>query len=102
MEIAARRRKVDERTFLLLLDDIWFRVEVEVLPETRVIEDVVDGKLRRRRASESRYDVVLKRSISRTADADLERCKHLYGSTDLHAVSKRQISTREIRVYGLR
>src|SRR5579863_6940475 len=43
-KIATRRRVVDERTLLLLLDDVWFRVEVDVLPKERSVEDVFDGK----------------------------------------------------------
>jgi hypothetical protein len=102
LEIASRRRVVDERTMLLLLDEVWFLVEVDVLPKERLIEAVVDGRPHRRAQIESRYDVVLRRSISRAKMADLEQCKYLYGSGDLYAVSKRQISTREIKAYRLR
>jgi hypothetical protein len=102
LEIATRRRIVDERTQLLLLDNVWFRVEVDVLPKERLVEVVVDGQPHRRAQVESRYDVVLRRSISRVKMADLEQCKHLYGSADHYAVSKLQISTREIKAYRLR
>jgi hypothetical protein len=51
---------------------------------------------------EPRYDVVLRKRISRAVRGDLRQCKELYGSTDLYAVSKRQISTREIRAHQLR
>jgi hypothetical protein len=102
LEIAARRRVVDERTLLLLLDDLWFRVEVEVLPKERRIEGRVDGKPHRRMAAESRHDVVLRRHVSRAIETDVQICKHLYGSGELYAVSKRQISTREIKGYRLR
>jgi hypothetical protein len=101
-EVASRRRVVDERTLLLLLEGIWYRVEVGVLPTERVVEDVIDGKTHRRVLVEPRYDVVLRKPISRAVQADLRRCKELYGSTDLYAVSKRQISTREIKVHQLR
>jgi hypothetical protein len=50
----------------------------------------------------SKYDVVLRRNISRAVLADRRRCEHLYGSGDLYAVSKRQISTREINAHRLR
>lgn len=100
--IAARRRTLDERTLLLLLDDVWFRVEVDVLPNNRYIEKVTDGGTRRHVVAESRYDVVLRRHISRVMNGELRQCKRLYGSDDLYAVSKRQISTREIKVHGLR
>jgi hypothetical protein len=102
VEIATRRRVVDERTFLLLLDGFWFRVDVDVLPKERFTENVVDGKPHRQMIAEPRYDVVLRRNISRTMRADLQQCEHLYGSKDLYAVSKRQISTREIKAHRLR
>jgi hypothetical protein len=101
-EIAARRRTLSERTFLLLLDDVWFRVEADVLPNSRYIEKVVDGRTRQCVVAEPRYDVVLRRHISRAMSNELRQCKRLYGSNDLYAVSKRQISTREIKAHGLR
>jgi hypothetical protein len=101
-QIAIRRRAVDERTFLLLLDDIWFRVETDVLPSERLVESVVDGKPHRRMAADFRYDVVLRRHISWTISSDRQQCEHLYGSRDLYAVSKRQIPTREIKAHRLR
>jgi hypothetical protein len=101
-EVAGRRRVVDERTLLLLLEGIWFRVEVGVLPKERVVQNLVDGKLHRRVIAEPRYDVVLRKTVSRAAHADLRQCEQLYGSRDLYAVGKRQISTREIKAYQLR
>jgi len=101
-EIAMRRRVVDERTVLLLLDDVWFRVEFDLLPKERLVESVVDGKPHRRTTAESRYDVVLRRNISRAILADRQQCEHLYGSGDLYAVNKRQISIGEIRAHRLR
>jgi hypothetical protein len=102
LEIAARRRVVDARTMLLLLDGVWFRVEVEALPKERLVEGDVNAQPRRRSTVEPRYDAVLRRQISRANSADLEQCKYMYGSADLYAVSKRQISTREIKSYCLR
>jgi hypothetical protein len=101
-EIAMRRRAVDARTLLLLLDGAWFRVEVDLLPKERLVESVVDGKPHSRTMAESRYDVVLRRNISRANLADRRQCEHQYGSGDLYAVSKRQISTREIKAHHLR
>jgi hypothetical protein len=101
-EIASRRRVVDERTLLLLLDDVWFRVEVDVLPKERLVERVVDGQLHRHMAVESRYDAVLRQTLSRAVRDDLQKCEYLYGSSDLYAVSKRQISSREIKAHCLR
>ena len=102
VEIAARRRIVDERTLVLLLEGIWYRVEVAVLPKERVIEDIIDGKKNRRVVAEWRYDVVLRRSVSREASADLRRSGQLYGPGGLYAVGKRQLSSREIKALRLR
>ena len=101
-EIAARRRIVDKRTVFLLLDDVWYRVEVDTLPQTCVVYHVIDGKSRRQVVTETRYDVVLRRNVSRAVDADVQRCKYLYGSGDFYAVSKRQLSTREIKAHQVR
>jgi hypothetical protein len=100
-ETDSRRRIVDEKTLFLRLEDIWFRVEVGVLPKERVVEDVIAGKKRRRVVAEWRYDVVLRKSVSREASADLRQCERLYGSGDLYAVSKRQLSSREIKAQRL-
>jgi hypothetical protein len=54
---------VGEKTLLLLLENIWYRVEVAVLPKGRLIEDVIDGKKGRRVSAEWRYDVVLRKSV---------------------------------------
>ena len=101
-EIAARRRIVDERSVLLLLDDVWYLVEVAMMPQTRVVQNITDGKPRRQTTAEPRYDAVLRRNVSRVVDGDLRECNHLYGSSDLYAVSKRQLSKREIKAHLLR
>jgi hypothetical protein len=101
-EITARRRTLDGRTLLLLLDDVWFRIEVDVLPDNQHIEKVIDGRTWRRVVAETRYDVVLRRNVSRAMSDELGRCKRLYGSDDLYAVGKRQVSTREIKAHRLR
>jgi hypothetical protein len=100
-EIEARRRVVDDRTLLLRLNGEWFRVVVDVLQNARVVETIVDGKRRKHVSSESRYDVVLRQSTSRGMRADSERYR-LYGSRDLYAVGKRQLSKRELKAHGLR
>jgi hypothetical protein len=88
--MSARRRVVDEPVLLLLLQGIWSRVEVGSLPNARVTEEIVDGKTRRHATTEWRYDLKLRKSISRAA-ADLRECKRLDGSDTLYAVSKRQL-----------
>lgn len=82
--IERRRRVVDEHTLLLLLDDVWYRVGVEALP------------------AEPRHDVVLHRQLSSAKLDDRKKCERLYGSPALYAVSKRQLSRREIKAHRLR
>jgi hypothetical protein len=92
---------VDDRTLLLRLNGEWFRVVVDVLPNARFVETIVDGKRRKHISSASRYDAVLRQITSRGMRADSERYG-LYGSRDLYAVSKRQLSKRELKAHGLR
>jgi len=101
-EIAAGRRNVDERTLLLRVEGIWYRVELGVLPKERIVASVIDSTRRRRMFAEPRYDVVLRRAVSRSVQADLRQCKQLYGSMDFYAQNKRQLSSREIKEHQLR
>jgi hypothetical protein len=101
-EIESRRRVVDERTLLLLLDGVWYRIGLELLPKQTCVQRLVDGHLQKYVMSEPRFDVVLRRIISRTLHPASEHCDEVYGSSELYAASKRQISAREIRAHGLR
>jgi hypothetical protein len=101
-EIDARRRVLDLRTLLLLVDDVWFCVEVDELPQRYCVEKIIDGKPHRHVLAEGRYDVILRRRISRAMSDELRQCKYLYGSDEVYAVSKRQISKREMRRHQLR
>jgi hypothetical protein len=101
-EVTAHRRTVDERTLLLLVEGIWYLVELGVLPKERIVASVVDSTRRRRTFAEPRYDVVLRRAVSRSVQADLRQCKQLYGSMDFYAQNKRQLSSREIKQHQLR
>jgi hypothetical protein len=101
-EIASRRRIVDGRTVLLLLDEVWYRVEVARLPEARFVQRVVGGNGRRELVAEPRYDVVRRRNVSRGDRDSEQQSNRLYGSAGLYAISKRQMATREIKAYQLR
>jgi hypothetical protein len=101
-EIDSRRRIIDERAQLLRLNEVWFRVEVAPLPEKRVVEVTVDGALRKRTTADSRFDVVMRRSTSLAAQADGQERARLYGSHEIYAASKRQLSRQELKAHGLR
>jgi hypothetical protein len=99
-EIHSRRRVIKEGTLLLLLDGLWFEIQVAALPAVQIAETVVQGRVRRSRVAERRFDVVLK--IRTALDEDGAHRRHLYGSPSVYAVSKRQLSRKELRAYGLR
>jgi hypothetical protein len=100
-EIDARRRVLDERRQLHLLRGEWFEVLLEPLPEERVLERNVNGRLIRKRVAEPRFDIVLKRSTSRVQHGDADERAALYGSMTLYAAAKRQLSRREKGAHGL-
>lgn len=99
-EIRLRRRVIDSRTQLLLLEGAWFAVHVESLPAVQIVETVVEGCVCRKRMADRCFDVVMKQKTSLEEHAD-ERM-HLYGSRFVYAVAKRQLSRREIKAHDLR
>ncbi|HEY4210284.1 MAG TPA: hypothetical protein VGM84_02280 [Steroidobacteraceae bacterium] len=88
-EIAARRRIVNERTLLLRIDGIWFRVEVAPLPDGRTC-----------RGGQIPFDAVLKRPIIHPQQ-DADRLAYLYGSETVYGLSKRQAGRRELFANGI-
>ena len=99
-QLVARRRILNDRTVLLRLDDLWFEITLAELPTGRVVERRVGGQCKKKIVYDARYDVVLRRAISLYSDAQ-ER-ERVYGSSSLYAVSKRQLSKREMKAHGLR
>lgn len=108
-EIDARRRILDEHTQLLKLENAWFTVSVEPLPSGK-IPMISSREMRQGEIPEYRLDVVMRELASRTderatsgaADGRWRKRLWLYGSGDLYATCKRQLSKREIRAFGLR
>jgi hypothetical protein len=88
-EIATRRRAINERTLLLRIDGIWYRVEVAPLPDVRTC-----------RQGQIPFDAVLKRPIIHPQQ-DADRLKYLYGSEWVYGVSKRQAGRRELSANGI-
>jgi hypothetical protein len=99
-QLVARRRILNDRTVLLRIEDLWFEVTLAELPAGRTLEQRVGGECKRKVVFERRYDVVLRREIQRYQESD-ER-ERVYGSSNLYAVSKRQLSKREMKAHGLR
>ncbi|HKQ16287.1 MAG TPA: hypothetical protein VJT80_22900 [Steroidobacteraceae bacterium] len=87
-KIDARRRTLDEFTQLHLLDGEWYEVRLARLPT-------------RARGDAQLFDVITKRVVPREISDGREERARQYGSHDLYAVSKRQLSKREKKSYGL-
>lgn len=81
-EVDARRRVLDERRLLLQLNELWFEVTLAEL------------------LGEPRYDVVLRREIS-NVNSEAQKRSLVYGSSELYAASKRQLSKRELKIHEL-
>ena len=88
-EIAARRRVVDERTLLLRIDGIWYRVEIAPLPPILTF-----------RQGEIPFDAVLKRPLIHPHQ-EAARLEYFYGSAKVYGASKRQIGRRELSLNGI-
>jgi hypothetical protein len=91
---------VDDQTVLLLLDGLWFSVKVEALPGAHRNYKMENGRQTWSLTAESRYDIILRRKISQAESEGSQACEQLYGSL-VYAVSKRQLSKREMRAHGL-
>lgn len=108
-ETEARRRILDEHTQLLKLEDAWFRVHVEPLPEAKV-PMTCNGKVRQHATPDYRFDVVTREPASQADRRGASALAHdrwrkrlwIYGSGELYGTRKRQLSKREIKTYGLR
>jgi len=106
-EIAARRRVIDDTMQLMLLEGQWYEVRLARLPPLYVVEKVIDGKVWRSWKSDGVYDVVLRCTVRRHDHEHTDRQHFLYGgpnphsARDVYAVSKRQLSRREMLGAGL-
>lgn len=99
--IAARRRRIDAHTALMLIEGQWYEVKLAIMPAPQEVEYVNEGKLHRRSRVESVFDAVLKRKVNRREYCDLTERRELYGGDYIYAVSKRQLSRREIVAHEL-
>jgi len=88
-EIAARRRVIGERTLLLRIGWIWYRVEIAPLPDVTTC-----------RQREIPFDAVLRRPIFHPHQ-EVERLEYWYGSKGVYGVSKQQAGRRELSAKGV-
>lgn len=98
-EQAARRRVLNERELLLLIEGIWYRVELAPLPSCTYREVHDRGRTRTITECEMRWDVVRKTTVAAGEKAD--QAYDLYGRWGVYAATKRQLGQRELRKHGL-
>ncbi|HEY4371180.1 MAG TPA: hypothetical protein VGN52_04625 [Burkholderiales bacterium] len=104
LELTARRRILGDRQQLHCIDGLWYLVGLDTLPECKVTVVREEGKIREVVERQTRWDVFLKKPLSALDDAG--RYSHApmatYGRHGVYAVSKRQLSERELRRHGLK
>jgi hypothetical protein len=84
----------------------WFLVRLEPVPALRIEVRLIDGERRHVKVLDSRWDCLIKghvrgRDYPRWPPVDIERW-YPYRYRGMYAASKRQLSSRELRRYGLR
>lgn len=99
-EIARRRRPLGNGLWHMRLEGEWYEVRLAPLPELQEIEVVNHGQIRLRRKTPVVFDLVLKRNVGAGTGSG-DQLKKLYGSPHLYAVSRRQLSKREMAEHGL-
>ena len=98
-ETNARRRIIDDVTQLHLIDGEWYEIRFAPLPPGEWKNVVVRGRTVYKYVAEARYDVVRK---CMTSDGEgRDQRASLYGVRLLYATTKRQLSHREKKSYGL-
>jgi hypothetical protein len=98
---ASRRRHLGDGRWHLKIDGEWYEVELRPLPPYEVVEVDAHGRIGRRRQSPTVFDIILKQRVGRDIDAGRAQREALYGSDNFYAVSRRQLSKREIAEYAL-
>lgn len=101
---SAIRRDLTETTQLHCLDGIWDHVELATLPLPQEIVQSDSG--RKRQVQKWVWDAARKSMVSREhgtrpAPNGQPSSEKMYGRSDMYAVSKRQLSSRELADHGL-
>lgn len=92
----AEYRDINEQEQLRCIDGIWYHVKLGVLPDAKVRNKHVDGKLTKELVYDACWDVVRKEWVSRKRGNQA-----MYGHPYQYAVSKRQLNSHELKKYGL-
>ncbi len=105
-ELDKRMRILSPQEELHRLGGLWFLVRLKPVPAMRIEVRLVAGERRHVKVLDSRWDCLLKtlvqgRTYPRWPPADVEK-GYPYSYRGMYAASKRQLSSRELRLYGLR
>jgi hypothetical protein len=94
-EIDSKMRILDAQTQLRRIDGQWYEVKIAPLPPIVMKVKIENGRAMKQPCAEARFDFVLKKSISRLSSLPG------HASVNSYAVSKRQLSRRELRKYEI-
>lgn len=99
-------RDISDVVQLHCLDGIWYRVELAELPPPREVVVMNGSEMKKILTYETCWDVVRKLAVSRKNAMTGVRKGHpcgccMYGAHGLYAKTKRQLSSRELKTYGI-
>jgi hypothetical protein len=97
----SRQRYVGDGRWHLKIEGEWYEVELRPLPPWEFVGVDEQGRIGRRHQSPTVFDLILRQRVSRGIDAGRAQREALYGSDSFYAVSRRQLSKREIAEYAL-
>jgi hypothetical protein len=105
-ELDKRMRVLSPQEELHRLGGVWFLVRLEPVPAMRIETRLVGGERRHVKVLDSRWDCLIKehvqgREYPRWPAVDVEKW-YPYRYRGMYAASKRQLSSRELRRFGLR
>jgi hypothetical protein len=98
--VDARRRVLSADRWLMRLGEQWYEVRIAPLPRPVYREIPIAGEIRFRRLDRCVYDVALKTRVR--SQEFVEGQEEMYGRRAVYAVSKRQLSRRELIAHELR
>jgi hypothetical protein len=102
-EIAMRRRELNPTEQLQKVEGVWYHVTLAPMDPTRFAIDAGTGKTNV--IHPKHWDVLRKQNVSRGTELKASgqmRGSWLFGKCDVYAVTKRQLSTAELKHYQLK
>ncbi len=105
-QVRERRRVVSDFIQLLRLDDLWYQVELGLLPAPRALPRGAADKSKAKLAHDYLWDCVENRLVSLEARSpegqrSAQARRHLYGDARLYAKSKRQLCAKELKKHSI-